>query len=170
MVMNKRDAAFWIEHLRLEKHIEGGSFSDVYKSPLQLTKEQLPQNFSGDRHCTTHIYFLLEENQFSAFHRIKSDELWHFYAGDPLIIYEFDDEGDIIEHRLGDDPENHESFFCVIRAGHWFASRLAPGGEFALVGCSVSPGFDYVDFELAERDALIQKYPDYAELITELTR
>ena len=92
------------------------------------------------------IFILLEKKGFSAFHRIKSDELWHFYAGDPLIIYEIDGQGKMKEHLLGNDIEKGQSLFCAIKVGNWFGSRVAKGGEYGLAGCTVAPGFDFTDF------------------------
>ena len=166
--MSNYSADYWIKHLQLQQHIEGGWYSEVYRSPLILKKEQLPASFGGERNACTHIYFLLEKKGFSAFHRIKSDELWHFYAGDPLIIYEIDEWGKLNEHLLGNDLEKRQSLFCVIKAGNWFASKVADGGEYGLAGCTVAPGFDFNDFELAEKHSLIKTYPQHAELISRM--
>ena len=165
------DASFWINHLKLTKHIEGGWFREVYQSELLLQPSQLPGVFppNSDRHCCTHIYFLLEKNQFSALHRIKSDELWHFYAGDPLIIYEIETSGNLVEHNLGHDTQDDQRFFTSVKAGSWFGAKLRQEGTYALVGCTVSPGFDYADFELAEKEAMLSQYPQYAELVNSLT-
>ena len=162
--------AHWIAQLQLTQHIEGGWYREVYRSDLSFKKDQLPSSFEGERNACTHIYFLLEKKGFSAFHRIRSDELWHFYAGDPLIVYEISEAGDLTQHLLGDDPLKGHSFFAMIRAGSWFASRLAEGGEYGLVGCTVAPGFDFRDFELAERISLQNRYPQHSELIGQLTR
>lgn len=159
----------WIKHLQLTQHIEGGWYSEVYRSDLIIEKKQLPPVFSGDRNACTHIYFLLEKKGFSAFHRIKSDELWHFYAGDPLIIYEIDEKGEIREHLLGRDIRGRQSPFCWIKAGNWFASEVAGKGEYGLAGCTVSPGFDFRDFEMAERQQLLEQYPGHKELISRMT-
>ncbi|MBL7740091.1 MAG: cupin domain-containing protein [Chitinophagaceae bacterium] len=164
-----RTADFWIQHLQLQQHIEGGWYSEVYRSALLLDKEKLPSAFSSERNVCTHIYFLLKKNGFSAFHRIKSDELWHFYAGDPLIIYEIMENGELKEHFLSNDAEKGHSLFCVIKAGNWFGSRVADGGEYGLAGCTVAPGFDFDDFELADRNELIGKYPHHSELIKQMT-
>lgn len=163
-------AKYWVQKLLLSTHVEGGSFKEVYRSSLVLNRLQLPAEFSGDRNVSTSIYFLLEQEQFSAFHRIASDELWHFYFGDPLVIYEIEQDGTLNEHFLGNSPENNESFQCVIKAGNWFASRPAAGSEYSLAGCTVSPGFDFNDFELAERKQLSERYPRHALLIHSLTR
>lgn len=167
--MGNRTAAYWIDKLQLATHIEGGAFREIYRSPVIAPLQALPATFTGERSFSTSIYFLLQQQQFSAFHKIKSDEVWHFYYGDALIVYEIDEQGSLIEHRLGCDPDNNETFQCVIAAGNWFAARLAPGGKYALVGCTVSPGFDFADFELAKQDELISSYPAHSQLIKELT-
>jgi predicted cupin superfamily sugar epimerase len=162
------DAQLWVDQLQLKRHIEGGYFREVYQAALVLNPSQLPPNFTGSRPCCTHIYFLLEKNQFSAFHRLKSDELWHFYAGDPLIIYEIAPNGILTEHLLGQHPAQ-QRLFTSIPAGSWFGARLQGTSGFALVGCTVAPGFDYEDFELADRESLVRKYPAHAALIATLT-
>ncbi|WP_205513390.1 cupin domain-containing protein [Longitalea arenae] len=167
--MSKRTAAYWINRLQLATHVEGGAFREIYRSALSAPLTALPPTFAADRSFCTSIYFLLQQDQFSAFHKIKSDEVWHFYYGDTLIVYEIDAKGELIEHRLGCDPDNNESFQCVITAGNWFAARLAPGGDYALVGCTVSPGFDFADFELADQSALTAAYPQHEDLIKKLT-
>lgn len=167
--MSKRAAEYWIDKLQLTTHIEGGAFREIYRSPVLAPLSALPAGFTGDRNFCTSIYFLLQQHQFSAFHKIKSDEVWHFYYGDVLIVYEIDQQGQMIEHRLGCDPDNNEAFQCVIAAGNWFAARLAPGGEYALAGCTVSPGFDFDDFELANKRDLIRLYPEHEEIIHALT-
>jgi predicted cupin superfamily sugar epimerase len=150
--------------------VEGGAFGEIYRSELVLSRNCLPLFFQGDRNAATSIYFLLSQGQFSAFHRIAADEIWHFYYGDPLLVYEITHSGRLVEHRLGQDPEKGESFQAVVKAGNWFASVPAPGSEYALVGCTVAPGFDFADFELAAREPLMAQYPEHAELIRQLTR
>jgi uncharacterized protein len=164
-------ADYWIKILELNTHIEGGAFREVYRSGGIISKNNLPAGFKGDRNVSTSIYFLLEQNQFSAFHRIASDEAWHFYFGDCLVIYEIEETtGELTEHKLGNDPEKGETFQAVIKAGNWFASRVAATGEYTLAGCTVAPGFDFDDFELAKRTTLTEQYPQHAALIAELTR
>jgi predicted cupin superfamily sugar epimerase len=163
------DAAYWIQHLDLAKHIEGGSFRETYRSPVLLGKQSIGDKFAGPRAASTSIYFLLEQGQFSAFHKICSDETWHFYDGDPLNIFEFDDNGRLVTHVLGRDPSKGESFQIVTKAGRWFGSRVAGNGNYSLVGCTVAPGFDFDDFQLADRKTLSTKYPDHKTLIAEMT-
>ena len=164
------DASYWIKKLQLTQHVEGGAFRETYRSELTIPRTILPLFFQGDRNASTSIYFLLASGQFSAFHRIASDEVWHFYFGDPLLVHEIGHNGRLITHLLGTNPEKGESFQTVVKAGSWFASVPAPGSEYALVGCTVAPGFDFADFELADRVTLSQQYPEHAALIQELTR
>lgn len=169
-VIARPGAAHWINHLQLTPHVEGGAFRETYRSVLSIGKDCLPAGFQGDRNASTAIYFLLEQGQFSAFHRIASDECWHFYYGDTLLVYEIRQEGDLLIHRLGSNMATGENFQAVIRAGSWFASAPAEKSEYALVGCTVSPGFDFADFELAEREALSRQYPQHTDLIRLFTR
>lgn len=166
--MTKQSADFWVQQLKLIRHVEGGSFSEVYRSPLILSADSL--SVAGDRNACTHIYFLLEKGQFSAFHRIRFDELWHFYTGDPLIVYEIDEKGVLHQHLLGNDPQAGQSHFCYIKGGSWFGSKVNDGGTYSLVGCTVAPGFDFADFELAKREELIAQLPTHKDLIISLTR
>lgn len=164
------DASYWVEKLQLTPHVEGGAFREVYRSDLVIPRQSLPLLFQGDRPASTHIFFLLSRGQFSAFHRIAADELWHFYAGDPLLVYELTHNGRLVTHRLGCNPADGDSLFAAVRAGSWFASAPDSGSEYALVGCTVSPGFDFADFELADRGRLESQYPEHTELIRRLTR
>jgi predicted cupin superfamily sugar epimerase len=164
-----KHAAYYIEKLQLSTHVEGGAFRETYRSELGIAKEQLPAEFKGNRSVSTAIYFLLKEGQFSALHRIASDELWHFYEGNTLHVYEIDAKGQLITHVLGKDLEKGESFQCVVKAGSWFGSRCEVPGGFSLVGCTVAPGFDFEDFVLADRQRLSEEFPQHRELIRELT-
>jgi len=166
----KEDGPYWIKRLQLEPHAEGGFFKEIYRSPVNVAETFLPPGFRGERSFSTCIYFLLLKGQFSAFHRIASDELWHFYAGDCLLIYELAKGGAFTEHRLGNQTRNSEFFQVTIGAGNWFAARLEKGGEFALVGCTVSPGFDFADFELGSASQLSAEFPGHRLLIETLTR
>jgi len=117
---------------------------------------------------TTAIYFLLQQNDFSAFHRIKSDECWHFYAGDPLVIYVIKQDGNLYIITLGDDISNGQLFQYIVPANCWFASRPAADSNWCFVGCTVAPGFDFADFELADALALSALYPDHKNIILQL--
>jgi uncharacterized protein len=168
------DAAYWIQKLGLEPHPEGGYYRQTYRSALVLAKDGLPRQFTGPRPASTAIYFLLDGNDFSAFHRLRSDELWHFHLGAPVIVHVIDPDGRYSEIRLGSDPEGSEVLQAVVEAGCWFASQIArqitDERSFALVGCTVAPGFDFDDFELAAREKLVERYPRHRDVITKLTR
>lgn len=159
-------AAYWIQYLQLQQHVEGGWYCEVYKAAQAIS---LPGKVQ-EKSAATHIYFLLQQQEFSALHRIASDELWHFYAGTALTVYEITIEGELIEHVLGNDPAGKEKHFCVIKAGSWFGAKPTGEGSYALVGCTVAPGFDFADFELADRTALLNTYPRHRQLIEMLTR
>ncbi len=157
-----------IKHYKLQPHPEGGWYCQTYKSNEQIAVNALPIRFGASRAFSTAIYFLLERGNFSAFHRIKSDECWHFYAGDPLHIYIIQQNGELKTISLGSDPEKEQTFQYVVTANCWFASRPAPGSEYCFVGCTVSPGFEFEDFELADAAALSNEYPQHAIIIKEL--
>jgi len=169
MKANLPDAKYWIEKLRLEPHPEGGYFRQTYKSDLTIANEALP-GFSGARAASTAIYFLLEGENFSAFHRLRSDEMWHFYAGSPLVVHVIDLAGDYSSLVLGSNPDAKQVFQSVVKAGCWFASEVQDHKSWALVGCTVAPGFEFEDFELAERQELTRQFPQHRELINKLTR
>lgn len=163
-------AAYWVDKFHMQPHPEGGYFAETYRAAEQVPHAALPERFGGSRSFSTAIYFMLEANQFSALHRIQADELWHFYAGDPLEVFVIDPATGALEIiRLGPDPDAGEVFQAVVPAGTWFGSRPVAGAAYSLVGCTVSPGFDFADFELAERAALLADFPQHEERITQLT-
>lgn len=180
-----REAAAWIRKLGLEKHPEGGYFGQTYRSKTEASIA----GFDGPRSIATAIYYLLPagEGQFSSFHRLKSDELWHFYSGSALVIYSIGKDGRLNRTRLGSKgraalPQ------AVVRAGTWFAAAVdspvnsarskrtrgrsgyAGGSSYSLVGCTMSPGFDYRDWELGKRDDLVRVFPQHRQVIERYTR
>jgi predicted cupin superfamily sugar epimerase len=159
-----------INQYDLQPHPEGGWYKQTYKSTEQIATDSLPERFKGDRAFSTAIYFLLEQGNFSAFHRIKSDECWHFYAGDPLFIYIIEENGELKIISLGNDFEKGQSFQYVVPANCWFASQPAPKSEYCFVGCTVSPGFEFEDFELANATELSAIYPKHKKIIEQLCR
>ncbi|MFN8322821.1 MAG: cupin domain-containing protein [Chitinophagales bacterium] len=163
-------ASYFVQKFSMTEHPEGGWYKETYRSQEHIHADALPDRFNGKRNFSTAIYFLLEGHQFSSFHRIKSDELWHFYAGGTLNIYVIDFHGELEVIRLGSNLENGEVFQSVVKAGCWFASKPATENSFSLVGCTVSPGFDFSDFELATRDQLSKLYPQQSEIINSLCR
>lgn len=161
----------FIDHLQLQPHPEGGFYKETYRSSGIIPGAALQQgNFSGDRSYSTAIYFLLQQRDFSAFHRIKSDECWHFYAGDALLVHVIDRLGNYTCTRLGKDVEGGDTLQFVVPANAWFASEPAPGSAFALVGCTVAPGFAFDDFEMAEEKTLLQEFPQHLALVTRLCK
>lgn len=159
------DAVRIIEKLELKAHPEGGYFNEIYRSSEVYTGG----NISAERNCGTSIYFLLKGNDFSSFHRLKYDEIWHFYKGSPISVVMLDQSG-IKYKTLGTDILNNEEPQIIIPAGTWFGGYLKNNDSYSLIGCTMSPGFDYQDFELAKRNELLTMYPDYKEIIHKLTR
>lgn len=158
-----------ITRYHLQAHPEGGYYLQTYCSKEMIGKEALPGRFKGSRFFSTAIYFLLEGQQFSAFHRIQSDELWHFYAGAGLEIYVLHPGGRGEILKLGDDIENGYSFQQMVPAGCWFGSKPVHSKGFSFVGCTVAPGFDFADFEIGNRETLQKEFPAYKEWINLLT-
>jgi uncharacterized protein len=167
--MIPQTAEYWIDKLKLQKHPEGGYYQEVFRSSNVISKDNLP-GYSGDRNTFTSIYYLLKGGQFSAFHRIKSEEMWHFFNGSPATIYLINKKGELEKKHLGPDPDNMEDFQICIPANTWFAAKVNNPVLYSLVGCTVSPGFDFEDFELAKRNELINQYPPLKDCIMELTR
>jgi predicted cupin superfamily sugar epimerase len=151
-------------------HPEGGYYRESYRAELNIPKIGLPPYFNGSRCVSTAIYFLLDSDVFSAFHRLRSDELWHFYDGNPLTISAIDETGRLSEIRLGNNPEQEQVLQAVVKAGNWFGSRVSDPDSYSLVGCTVAPGFDFQDFELGKRADLIRLYPQHRKVIESLTR
>ncbi|MEO8513483.1 MAG: cupin domain-containing protein [Ignavibacteria bacterium] len=165
-----KNSEYYIKLLGLEKHPEGGWYKEVYRSNETIKKEHLPAGFTGERHHSTSIYFMLTSDTFSAFHRIRADELWHFYTGPPVTIYMIDNAGTYSEIKLGNNMDSGEVFQCVIPKGVWFGAMVSLPDSFSLVGRTVAPGFHFDDFELAKRDELLLKYPLHKGIIERLTR
>jgi uncharacterized protein len=163
-------AATLIQHYNLQPHPEGGWYKEMYKSSEHIAANALPERFDGERSFSTAIYFLLEQGNFSAFHRIKSDECWHFYAGEALEVYIIQADGTLDIITLGNDIEKGQLFQYIVPANCWFASRPAPGSSFCFVGCTVAPGFDFADFEMADGTALSVLYPQHESFIKILCR
>jgi predicted cupin superfamily sugar epimerase len=163
-------AQTYIDALKLQAHPEGGFFKETYRSDLTIEVARADAGSIVRRSASTGIYFLLEDGNFSAFHQIKSDEMWHFYAGQALDVLELKATGELRCTRLGPNILQGEVHQHVVRANTWFASRVAAGGAFSLVGCSVAPGFDFADFCLAERGALMASFPEHGQIIAKLTR
>lgn len=165
----KKDSAYWKAILKLEKHPEGGFYKEVYRSDEMINNYSLPDRYEGNRCFSTSIYFLLEKSDFSAFHKIKSDEIWHFYQGNSVILYIIDNNGNMLLEKLGNNPDNGEKLQITISKNSWFAAHINNKKSFSLVGCTVSPGFDFNDFIIGKRSDLINKFPQHKEIITLLS-
>ncbi len=159
-----------IDQFQMLPHPEGGWYKENYRSAEQISANDLPERFSESRPISTAIYFLMEQGNFSAFHKIKSDECWHFYAGQTLLIYIIDNNGTLEIVKLGNNIDNEACFQFVVPANCWFASRPANESLFSFVGCTVAPGFDFNDFKLAKATELIELYPNHTDIIKSLCR
>jgi len=159
-----------VEELKLLPHPEGGFYKETYRSEGVISENELSGYFSGPRNFCTSIYFLLTAENFSAFHRIKQDEVWHFYHGTPLTVHVIDKEGNYTAHEVGFDLDRKLEPQLTVPAGCWFASSVEVENGYALVGCTVAPGFDFNDFELAKAADLINEYPQHKQIIDKLTR
>ena len=151
-------------------HPEGGFYKETYRCIQTIPQQILSRRFAGERNISTAIYFLLEQGNFSGFHKIKSDECWHFYAGGPMNVYVIHINGHMETIKLGNDIGQSQTFQHVVPSGCWFASEPAPNSAFSFVGCTVAPGFDFDDFELAVASSLIKIYPQHKDIIKRLCR
>ena len=161
-------ACEWIARLGLLPHPEGGFYREAYRATEGIPRHALPERFTGDRAFSTAIYFLLTDENFSALHRIRQDEVWHHYDGDTLTIHVIDGAGVYAPIRLGKAADATPQ--AVVAAGVLFGASVEPPGEYALVGCTVAPGFDFADFLLPGRAELVAEYLRHEALITRLTR
>lgn len=164
-----------IEKLRLMLNLkplpeEGGFYSESYRSNEKLARAALPNRYAGDRHFGTAIYFLLTPDTFSAMHRLASDEIYHFYIGDPIELLCLREDGSGETVTLGTEFERGMRPQFTVPRETWQGSRLRPGGKFALLGTTMAPGFEFADFELGKRATLLQRYPKFSEMIRQLTR
>ncbi|NWG28240.1 MAG: cupin domain-containing protein [Ignavibacteriaceae bacterium] len=158
----------YIKQLQLKKHPEGGYFREVYRSGERILPTQLPKRYKSSRNFSTSIYFLLEGKQFSAFHLLQSDEIWHFYDGSSVLLYIINQKGEISNKKLG--KKKGCDLQIAIEKQNWFAAELEDKKSFALFGCTVSPGFEFEDFELGKRNHLIKKFPQHSAVIKRLTK
>lgn len=163
-----KNPQYWIEKLNLQVHPEGGYFNETYRSNESLETTTLPQRYGSPRTFGTSIYFLLTTESVSNFHRLSSDEIWHYHQGGSAVIHMISPEGVLQSKRIGCDLEGGDSLQVVIPRGHWFAAEVVEE-YFILVGCTVSPGFEFEDFELADRNGLSSAYPQHQTLVDRFT-
>lgn len=168
-----RTAAYWIDRLQLTPlPEEGGMFREMYRAPLTYQQSALPARYDGPRSALTDIYYLLHGKTFSAFHRLQSDEIWHYHTGTALCVHVINLDGTYVCHTLGFDIERGEQLRVTLPLGCWFAAEMRDKSDdhFALVSCVVAPGFEFQDFELGTRAQLRTEYPAHATIIDRLTR
>jgi uncharacterized protein len=165
----ERTADEWIRRLKMEPHPEGGYFVETYRASEQIPATALPPRYGAPRAHSTAIFFLLRNGQVSAFHRLRSDEMWHYHGGSAATVWVIGEDGAATAHRIGPNPEQGDVLQLLIPAGRWFGAEVEDANGFILVGCTVAPGFAYEDFELADRAALTARYPQHAALIERLT-
>lgn len=165
-------ATDWIDRLHLEPlPEEGGLYREIYRSDESIPAAALPDRFDGSRSYSTSIYYLLESPEFSAFHRIQQEEIWHFYDGTPCTLHIIDPEaGTLSQPTLGRNVDAGQQLQIVVPRGHLFAATVDDPEGYVLAGCTVAPGFAFADFEAPPRRVLLDRYPQHADLITRLTR
>ena len=156
--------------LNLTAHpLEGGYFRETYRSRHTLPRDMLPEGYQGERSLATAIYYLLTPDTFSALHRLPADEVFHFYLGDPVEMLQLLPDGSGRTIILGQDIMSGMQLQAIVRRGIWQGARLRTGGKFALLGTTMSPGFNSHDYEPGPREKLIADYPRFADLIGKLT-
>ncbi len=164
------DAQTWIDQLDLEEHPEGGYYRETYRTDERIPDAALPDRFVGARDVAALIYFLLPGDSYSALHRIRQDEAWHFYAGAPLTLHQIAPDGTYTTATLGRAVEKGHRLHTVVPAGTWFGATVTDETGYALVGCTTAPAFDFADFTLADRADLAEAHPQHRALIERLTR
>ncbi len=152
-------ADYWIKHLNLQPHPEGGYYSETYRS----------EHIQDGRAAGTAIYFLLEAGNHSNLHRLDAEEMWHFHTGSPLTVHMIDETGSYASLSIGADPEAGQAFQAYVPKNVWFGATVDDSEGYALVGCTVTPGFEFSGFELADRDKLSARFPEHAAIIKTLT-
>lgn len=162
-------ADYFVENLKMISHPEGGFYKETFVSGENISARNLNTEFEGVRKLWTSIYFLLRDGEVSNFHRLKSDEMWYYHSGSPLTIYMISPDGTLITEQLGLNIEKGEKPQILVPKDYIFGSAMNNEG-YALVGCMVSPGFEFKDFELFERNFLLEKYPEHKEIILKLTK
>ena len=160
----------WIRALGLIPHPEGGFYREFHRSEHVLGKESLPRGFTGDRELGSVIHYMLTGNDFSAFHRLRSDEIWHFHAGSSFLIHLIAPDGVHSVVRLGIKVNTGEVPCFVVPAGHYFGAEVAAEKSFALASCTVIPAFSFDDFEMPTSDELIGIFPHLRNEILRLSR
>ncbi len=150
---------YWIKTLELLPHPEGGYFTETYRS----------SHSHKGRASGTAIYFLLPSGKVSHLHRLDAEEMWHFYAGSPLTVHIIDQTGHYSTLSIGNEPDKGQALQAYVPPDVWFGATVDNPESYALVGCTVTPGFEFSGFELADRATLSERFPEHATLISRLT-
>ncbi len=158
-----------IQKLGLKEHPEGGLYREIYRSPGSIGIDSLPAEYDRDHCYGTSIYFMLRPGECSKLHRLRTDELWHFYEGSPLNVIIFQHDVPLKNIILGPDIYNGQNYQGIIEKGAWFGAYQADPHRHSLIGCTMAPGFEFADFEIAGREKLIREFPDYSDIIIKLT-
>ena len=164
------NASYIIKHLGLTRlPDEGGFYRETYRSSETISHSALPPRYTAEKAFGTAIYYLITTDTFSSLHRLPSDEVFHFYLGDPVTMLQLhpDGSGEII--ILGNNIREGHCLQCAVPMSVWQGLMLKDGGSYALLGTTMTPAFDFSDFELGKREDLIKKYPDYSHIIKRLT-
>lgn len=160
-----------IKKLNLKPHpIEGGYYKETYRSKEIINKNLLPKKYAQNKSCSTAIYYLLTKNTFSEFHKLTTDEIFHFYLGDPLEIILLQKDGTKNILTLGNDLSKNQLPQIIVKKNIWQAATLKKGGNFCLMGTTVAPGFDYSDYKSGDYLQLSNKFPNHSKIIKQLTR
>ena len=159
----------WVKKLDLAKYPEGGYYKETYRSQDLVNQDQALDRYSGTRNASTAIYYLLVDDDISVFHKLQSDEIFHFYSGSPMDVQIIDRQGDYHYYKLGNNPFEDEVLQLVIPHGTWFASGVNVPNSCSLIGCTVSPGFDFSDFTMSPRSQLIDLFPQHKAIIEQYT-
>jgi predicted cupin superfamily sugar epimerase len=165
--MNAED---WIGRLELRPHPEGGFFREVYRSSEHIAAAHLPERFGGSRCFCTAIYYLLRAGEYSAFHTVQQDEVWHHYDGSSLTLHTITPDGEYRRQRIGKANDTNVAPLTVVPRGLLFAASVDDPAGFTLAGCTVAPGFEFADFHMPARAELVARYPQHARLIEQYTR
>lgn len=155
---------FWINKLQLQPHPEGGYYKEIYRSSDWVQFD----GFDSPRNICTSIYYVLTKHSFSSFHRLKSDELWHFHYGHPAVVHIINEKGHHESKIVGIDEHGNGDFQIIIPKNSWFCAETFC--DYSLVGCTVAPGFNFLDFEMGDRNKLLEMFPQHEELITKFCR
>lgn len=158
-------AEYWIKKLDLKPHPEGGFYKETYRSIYEIEKKRLPKGYPDNRKLSTCIFYLLRSGEISKFHRLRSDEIWFYHKGSALKVIILDKEGKKHVHFLGSNSEKPEQFQLFIPAGVIFAAEVTEPESYSIFSCVVTPGFEFDDFELFDKNDLIQAYPKHYNLI-----